>query len=142
MSRWATRRRDTGGMASGRASCRYVQHSGSATPNHTRGFDGRLRARASAVLLMQCYARPGLLDSWPQHRFRSGLSVSTGTLIRLASADDALTIARMSRDLIEQGLGWSWTPLRVRRSIAEASTNVALALHGATPVGFGIMKYR
>ena len=68
--------------------------------------------------------------------------MSTGTLIRLASADDALAIARMSRDLIEQGLGWSWTPLRVRRSIADASTNVVLALHGAWPVGFGIMKYR
>jgi ribosomal-protein-alanine N-acetyltransferase len=68
--------------------------------------------------------------------------MSTGTVIRLASADDALSIARMSRDLIEHGLGWSWTPLRVRRSIADAATNVALAVQGALPVGFGIMKYR
>ena len=67
--------------------------------------------------------------------------MSADTLIRLANADDALSIARMSRDLIEQGLGWSWTP-RVRRSIRDASTNVALALQGDSPVGFGIMKYR
>lgn len=68
--------------------------------------------------------------------------MSADILIRLANADDALSIARMSRDLIEQGLGWSWTPLRVRRSIRDASTNVALALQGDSPVGFGIMKYR
>src|SRR4051812_40125548 len=48
----------------------------------------------------------------------------------------------MSRDLIEHGLGWSWTPLRVRRSVADASTNVALAVRDGMPIGFGIMKYR
>lgn len=62
--------------------------------------------------------------------------------IRLATADDALAIARMSRDLIEHGLGWSWTPLRVRKSIADPSTNVALAVRSGMPIGFGIMKYR
>jgi ribosomal-protein-alanine N-acetyltransferase len=47
----------------------------------------------------------------------------------------------MSRDLIEHGLGWSWTPLRVQRSIADPQTNVAVALAQGAVVGFGIMKY-
>ena len=34
--------------------------------------------------------------------------------IRLAVVHDAVPIAQMSRDLIEQGLGWSWMPPRVR----------------------------
>ena len=66
--------------------------------------------------------------------------MSSGTDIRLATVDDALSIARMSRDLIERGLGWSWTPLRVRRSIVDAATNVALAIRVDLPVGFGIMS--
>ena len=45
---------------------------------------------------------------------------------RLATAADAVPIARMSRDLIEQGLGWSWTPLRVARSIADRAIDVLL----------------
>ena len=68
--------------------------------------------------------------------------MNRSAVIRLATVDDALAIARMSRDLIEQGLGWSWTPLRVRRSIDDRSTNVALAVRGGMPIGFGIMKYR
>jgi len=61
---------------------------------------------------------------------------------RLAQRHDALPIARMSRDLIERGLGWSWTPLRVARCIAAADTNVLVAVRGAMrPLGFGIMKY-
>ena len=30
--------------------------------------------------------------------------------IRLATSQDAALIAEMSRDYIEHGLGWSWTP--------------------------------
>ena len=63
------------------------------------------------------------------------------TVFRLATRHDAMPIARMSRDLIERGLGWSWTPLRVARSIAAADTNVLVAARGASVLGFGIMKY-
>ncbi len=42
--------------------------------------------------------------------------------IRLAREDDADEIARMSRDLIESGLGWSWTSPRVRKAIAHRDT--------------------
>jgi ribosomal protein S18 acetylase RimI-like enzyme len=61
--------------------------------------------------------------------------------IRLATAHDAHAIAEMSRDEIERGLGWSWTPSRVLRAIREPSTNVAVALAGGRIAGFGIMKY-
>lgn len=61
--------------------------------------------------------------------------------LRLATRGDAVQIAAMSRDLIERGLGWSWTPRRVQRSIADAQTNVVVALEGPRLVGFGIMRY-
>ena len=63
------------------------------------------------------------------------------TTFRLATRHDAMPIARMSRDLIERGLGWSWTPLRVARNIAAADTNVLVAARDAAVLGFGIMKY-
>jgi ribosomal-protein-alanine N-acetyltransferase len=60
--------------------------------------------------------------------------------IRLALPSDALRISELSRDAIEYGLPWSWTPRRVRTSVRDAATNVAVA--GAQELlGFGIMKY-
>jgi ribosomal protein S18 acetylase RimI-like enzyme len=61
--------------------------------------------------------------------------------LRLATRADSAQIAAMSRDLIERGLGWSWTPRRVMRSIADSHTNVVVALDGGRLVGFGIMHY-
>jgi len=61
--------------------------------------------------------------------------------LRLATRDDAQAIAQLSRDRIEQGLGWSWTTLRVLRSIRDRETNVVVALDASESLGFGIMKY-
>jgi len=61
--------------------------------------------------------------------------------LRLAHESDALRIAQMSRDQIERGLGWSWTTQRVLRSIADAETNVVVALAAGKMAGFAIMKY-
>jgi [ribosomal protein S18]-alanine N-acetyltransferase len=62
--------------------------------------------------------------------------------LRLAVRADAPAIAALSRDRIEQGLGWSWTTPRVLRSIADPSTNVVVAVEGDGPLhGFGLMKY-
>lgn len=61
--------------------------------------------------------------------------------IRLAAAADAEAIALMSRDHIEHGLGWSWTPRRVLKSIEEGSTNVAVLHEDGAILGFGIMSY-
>jgi ribosomal-protein-alanine N-acetyltransferase len=68
--------------------------------------------------------------------------MGTSSEIRLATRDEALPIARLSRDLIEQGLGWSWTAPRVLRSIDDAQTNVAVLRGGQGQLAcFGIMKY-
>ena len=62
--------------------------------------------------------------------------------IRLATADDAPYIGLMSRDLIEQGLRWRWTPARVRDCIRSKTTNVAVAPSAQGLAGFAIMEYR
>ena len=61
--------------------------------------------------------------------------------IQLAKPSDALLIAEMSRDLIESGLGWSWTPSRVAREIKGVNSNVILTLKENCVIGFAIMKY-
>ena len=45
----------------------------------------------------------------------------------LARAQDAREIAEMSRDLIEKGLTWSWTPARVQHFISGAESSVVVA---------------
>jgi ribosomal-protein-alanine N-acetyltransferase len=50
-------------------------------------------------------------------------------------------IALMSREHIEYGLGWSWTPSRILKAIQDEATNVAVAQERGTLLGFGIMRY-
>lgn len=45
----------------------------------------------------------------------------------LAKPADAREIAEMSRDLIEQGLTWSWTPARVQHFIMGTDSSVVVA---------------
>jgi ribosomal-protein-alanine N-acetyltransferase len=47
--------------------------------------------------------------------------------LALARAADAREIAEMSRDLIEHGLTWSWTPARVQHFISGAESSVIVA---------------
>jgi ribosomal-protein-alanine N-acetyltransferase len=61
--------------------------------------------------------------------------------IRLARLSDAPPIARLSRDCVECGLGWSWTPDRVLRSIRDRATNVAVVRDDRGIVAFAIMRY-
>jgi len=61
--------------------------------------------------------------------------------IRLATTDEAPAIARMSRDWIEHGLGWSWTGARVSQAVGDPSTNVAVLVKSDVLQGFGIMQY-
>jgi ribosomal-protein-alanine N-acetyltransferase len=61
--------------------------------------------------------------------------------LRLATISDAFQIATISRDLIETGLGWSWTPSRVIRSIRRPDTTVLVADAGEQVVGFAIMYF-
>jgi ribosomal protein S18 acetylase RimI-like enzyme len=66
----------------------------------------------------------------------------THSVVRLAVAEDAATIAAMSREYIEHGLPWSWLPQRVARAIANRDTNVAVIGEPGALTAFGIMSYR
>ncbi len=61
--------------------------------------------------------------------------------IRLATSSDAPRIGEMSRDFIESGLGWSWTPSRVLRAIDDKSSNVVVAVEANEVIGFAVMQY-
>jgi ribosomal-protein-alanine N-acetyltransferase len=61
--------------------------------------------------------------------------------VRLATRGDVYGIAAMSRDLVEQGLSWRWTPERVLRSLRNPRTNIAVVSEDRMILGFGIMKY-
>jgi ribosomal-protein-alanine N-acetyltransferase len=67
--------------------------------------------------------------------------------LRPGTPDDAEEIARLSRDLIERGLGWSWTAARVARNIRSPSvatvvaTVVAAAPARARIAGFALMYF-
>jgi len=67
--------------------------------------------------------------------------MEVGTTIRFATRADALAIAEMSRDLVEHGLGWSWTQSRVLRCLRHPDTNAIVAVHQAERAGFALMKY-
>ena len=60
---------------------------------------------------------------------------------RLAVKADINQIAGLSRDLIEAGLGWKWTPEKVLASIRSKTSNVLAARIGSRVIGFGIMDY-
>src|ERR1700678_1287423 len=59
----------------------------------------------------------------------------------LARAHDAREIAEMSRDLIEQGLTWSWTPARVQHFISGPEPSVIVARRGRRIAAFAIMHF-
>lgn len=63
----------------------------------------------------------------------------------LATREDAPTLAAMSRDYIERGLGWRWRVPAIENLIASPDTVVLCARLPNTPgkviVGFGIMQY-
>jgi ribosomal protein S18 acetylase RimI-like enzyme len=63
--------------------------------------------------------------------------------IQLARGTDAREIARMSRDYIEAGLGWSWLPRRVLGMIRhpECVVLIARSVNGGPLAGFAIMEY-
>jgi ribosomal-protein-alanine N-acetyltransferase len=67
--------------------------------------------------------------------------INSEITFQLARTADAATLAKMSRDWIEQGLRWRWTPKRVEISIQAANVNVLVARLGRRTAGFAIMRY-
>lgn len=61
--------------------------------------------------------------------------------LRLARPAEAAAIAHLSRDLVEYGLRWRWTPIRVAASIRAPNVNVLVARVGGNIAGFSIMRY-
>ena len=61
--------------------------------------------------------------------------------LKLAAPADAVPIAAMSRELIEEGLPWSWTPERVARNVAQRDTLVLTARDAERLAGFAIMQF-
>ncbi|MES9990796.1 MAG: GNAT family N-acetyltransferase [Candidatus Thiodiazotropha sp.] len=58
---------------------------------------------------------------------------------RLADADE---IAVISKNEIEYGLGWKYTPARIARIIRDSSKNIVVARNDSKLIGFGVMTYR
>jgi ribosomal-protein-alanine N-acetyltransferase len=59
----------------------------------------------------------------------------------LARRSDVVEIALMSRDLVERGLRWSWTPQRVAASLRSPDVLVVVARDLGRIKGLGIMRY-
>ncbi|MGO9515018.1 MAG: GNAT family N-acetyltransferase [Steroidobacteraceae bacterium] len=62
-------------------------------------------------------------------------------VLALARSADAREIAEMSRDLIEQGLTWSWTPARVQHFISGSESSVVVARRERRIAAFAIMHF-
>jgi len=69
------------------------------------------------------------------------MKTSRKLTFKLAAPADAATIAAMSRELIESGLPWSWTPERVARNLRQPDTLVLTAREGDAVAGFAIMQF-
>jgi [ribosomal protein S18]-alanine N-acetyltransferase len=62
--------------------------------------------------------------------------------LRLAAPSDAIQIAAMSREFIEQGLPWRWKSARILKAMSDPNTNVVVAAEHEVIFGFGIMEYK
>lgn len=61
--------------------------------------------------------------------------------LRLAQNPDAPALARLSRDLIEVGLGWRYDTPRMLRLLRHAETLVPVVCDADLPVGFAAMQF-
>ena len=61
--------------------------------------------------------------------------------MQFAQSSDATALASLSRDLIEEGLGWRYRAQSVRQLIADPETVTLVARAGEAVAGFGIMKF-
>ena len=59
----------------------------------------------------------------------------------LAHYSDAYEMAIMSRDYIEYGLGWSWTPGRIVKHIRDQDNVVIKFLRNNQMLGFAVMHF-
>jgi ribosomal protein S18 acetylase RimI-like enzyme len=67
--------------------------------------------------------------------------MTTLALVTLAQAADAREIAEMSRDLIEGGLTWAWTPARVLQFLANKDSSVIVTRRERRIAAFAMMHF-
>ena len=67
--------------------------------------------------------------------------LTTETEIGFAKLSDAIEIAQLSRNEVEHGLGWKYTPPQIARIIQNKSKNIVVARIDRRLVGFGVMTY-
>lgn len=61
--------------------------------------------------------------------------------LELARPADAPTLAEMSRDLVETGLGWSYQAQRIAELITDPETVALVTRDGSRTPGFAIMRF-
>lgn len=67
--------------------------------------------------------------------------VDTSFELALARPIDAVTLGQMSRDLVEEGLKWSWKPSRILKMIQHPDSVVLVARTRIELAGFAIMEF-
>lgn len=71
-------------------------------------------------------AAPTSKPRLPEGTVDPGIRMLTKRRVTLAAEAQAVAIAELSRDGVEQGLGWYWTPGRVLQAILDPEVNVAV----------------
>ncbi len=66
---------------------------------------------------------------------------SATTELGLAHLREAGTLARMSRDLVETGLGWTYRAPRMAALIADPAVATVVARSAGRVTGFGVMRF-
>jgi ribosomal-protein-alanine N-acetyltransferase len=61
--------------------------------------------------------------------------------LRPARIDECWALAEMSRELIEAGLGWRYTPMRMARMMGDKDAVTLVATDGARVLGFAVMLF-
>ena len=69
------------------------------------------------------------------------VSKSLPVNLRAAHASESRAIASISRQQIEYGLNWRWTPARVKRHIRDPECMVLVASRKGVIAGFAVMKF-
>lgn len=60
--------------------------------------------------------------------------------LELARMKDAVPLASLSREEVEYGLEWRWTPRRIARAIQDPETEVLLARIDEAVAGFAVLE--
>lgn len=69
------------------------------------------------------------------------MKADSSVQLRAAHRSEAAALASLSRQHVEHGLKWRWTPSRVRRQMDDPETMTLVASVGGNIAGFAIMHF-